>query len=84
MGPTIFLGILLMMAFIYLLAMSKDVVLAQKFCYILSNQLFVLIVSFVFMIIEICLIKPLVARFDVDKLKTFIDMIEIPENIKNI
>lgn len=84
LGPTMFLGILLMIAFIYLLVMSKDVALAQKFCYILNNQLFVLIVSFVFMIIEICLIKPLVARFDVDKLKTFIDMIEIPEDIKNI
>ncbi len=36
------------------------------------------------MLVEIILIKPLVARYDVDILKTFVTLIEIPEDFKEV
>ena len=36
------------------------------------------------MLVEIILIKPLVARYDVDKLETFVTLIEIPEDFKEV
>lgn len=73
-----------MFGFVYLLIICKDVDLAKKFSYIIDNQLVTLILSFVFMLIEIILIKPLVARYDVGKLKTFTTLIEVPEDLKEV
>ena len=84
LGPAILFGVLFVFGFVYLLIICKDVDLAKKFSYIIDNQLVTLILSFVFMLIEIILIKPLVARYDVDKLKTFTTLIEVPEDLKEV